>query len=210
MPDIGNAVDLVKQWPKDKNWLILGKGPSFALRDQIDLNSYYIIGLNHVVNICPVDLAHFSDIEALSESANELLKSRCKVILPWHPHKHCQPLRDNLRDLLARTDSLKEFFTKQRLFSYNSTISSHLSKNKDLNTIEVLYFSADAVVSLLAESGIKTIFSLGIDGGKGYSKEFDKKTCLINGRTSFDIQFKAIQEIVTKNKMRFLPVPRKR
>jgi hypothetical protein len=112
-------------------------------------------------------------------------------------------MKQNLKALITKNTELRVLAKQQRLLSYNSTIARY-PRNPELTTIEVQYFSADATISILAKSGIRTIYSLGIDGGIGYSKKFDKKHHLINGRSSFDIQFTAIKKITKQYSINFI------
>ena len=56
---------------RKRPWLILGKGPSFAKRDQFDLKNFQLLSLNHAVREQPVAVAHMIDydvVEACGES----------------------------------------------------------------------------------------------------------------------------------------------
>jgi hypothetical protein len=57
--------------------------------------------------------------------------------------------------------------------------------------------------------GVKTVRSLGIDGGTNYSKAFDdlkKNTLLANGQPSFDLQFAQLQELAKHYALDYKPL----
>ena len=65
-------------------------------------------------------------------------------------------------------------------------------------------FSAEAALAILALNNIKTIRTLGIDGGVHYNQTFadsDPHTLLANGLASFDEQFDYMKKIIIKNNL---------
>ena len=50
-----------------KEWLILGKGPSYQYVKKINLDEFYTCSLNHVVREHLVDLAHIIDIDVVED-----------------------------------------------------------------------------------------------------------------------------------------------
>ena len=70
----------------EEPWLILGKGPSFALRERYDLSGYHLLSLNHVVREQAVLVAHAIDLNVL-EACGEVLESNAGfLVMPWYPH----------------------------------------------------------------------------------------------------------------------------
>lgn len=61
--------------------------------------------------------------------------------------------------------------------------------------VQVVAFSAEAAIRLLAIFGVQHIRTIGIDGGDSYSKYFDYLKPLTNGQKSFDRQFVEIAKI---------------
>lgn len=182
--------------PKNKPYLVLGKGPSFDKVININLADYITIGLNHVCQKMVVDFGHFIDIDCLSHN---FIKNCTKIICPVRPHIYCKV--DN------------KYLTTYFLQPYESDFGPHLYKKVycyNLSTykgepfvglgciIKVKYFSAEAVFRLLALSGINEIYTLGIDGGVTYSHYFKDLTPLQNGRKTFNDQFDELEEIVKK------------
>jgi hypothetical protein len=75
--------------------------------------------------------------------------------------------------------------------------------------VRVKFFSAVAALNLLTEAGVRTIRSLGIDGGATYSQEFTDlkdKTLLANRRTSFDRQFEEIARTIATTGIDYAPL----
>lgn len=150
-------------------------------------------------------MAHFTDLEPLTECAGELLTRRVRVVAPWHPHVDFRPSPNNLGDYLRnsgpggdRGDPLAALAARKLLFSYNSTRSprGHVAW---LATIQVRYFSAVAALNLLAAAGVKVVRALGVDGGTAYANGFDRRDCLSNGRSSFDIQFTEMSKTTSRH-----------
>src|SRR5688500_16634873 len=95
-----------------KKWLILGKGPSFDRINQIRLDQYGLIGLNHVCQIMQVDFGHFIDIDCLSA---KFIENSKRIICPVRPHVnykvsnrylasyYLQPYENNYKDVYLKT-----------------------------------------------------------------------------------------------------------
>jgi len=164
-------------------WLILGKGPSAERLYTLDTSKYYFLSLNHACRLLAPTVAHFVDIEAYKDCATTLeWYPKTKVCLPWYPHVKYKSGRENLQSL--NLDST-------RFVSYNSTTSS-LPQKAGLPLIRLKLFSAVAAFNILGYAGVRTVYSLGVDGGNSYAHFFDKKDKLANGRKSFDDQLQEI------------------
>lgn len=171
-----------------KPWLIVGKGPT-ALRS-VDFSGYNVLTLNHACRIPPnADLALFMDIEAFYACLPYLIDSKIKVVLPWVPHENMRPSKHNLAHFVSENKLLSNIYSEERLFSFNSTTVPPAHHAAFLPVIRVRYFVAVAAVNILAAAGQRTVYTLGVDGGKEYAEGFDKSDLLKNGRGSFDIQF---------------------
>jgi hypothetical protein len=75
--------------------------------------------------------------------------------------------------------------------------------------VQVRFFSAEAVLNLLAQAGVRTVRSLGIDGGTNYSRAFDDlkdKTLLANGWKNFDRQFEGIARTIMTTGIDYAPL----
>jgi hypothetical protein len=60
----------LRRWIKEtpfpnKPWLVLGKGPTFARRDEFPLGDFNLLGLNNVVDTMAVDIAHIIDLDVV-------------------------------------------------------------------------------------------------------------------------------------------------
>lgn len=165
-----------------KPWLVIGKGPSFDNIGKVDLDKYHIVGLNHVMYKVDCLLGHAIDLEVLSSSE----KPKCKfLVMPMEPHVRFKPCGDSLDNLFK----VKSATVDVPVLWYNSSRSLPLMIRSG-PMVRVKLFSAVAVVNLLANAGVKEIFTLGVDEGTKYSKEFDVSDKLSNGRLSFDGQKK--------------------
>jgi hypothetical protein len=75
--------------------------------------------------------------------------------------------------------------------------------------IEARDFSSEAVLRILARMGVKTIRSLGIDGGRSYASAFganEASGLLANNASSFDLQFDRLQAIVEEHDLDYRPL----
>jgi hypothetical protein len=166
-----------------KPWLIVGKGPTFDSIHKVNLHDYNVLGLNHVMYRIPCLLGHAIDYDVFTMSERNLL---CRhIVTPWEPHINFVPGGVPAPNLFANKDLNIDI----PILWYNSDRSKKLMMQSG-PVVRVKLFSACAAVNLLANAGVKEIYTVGVDGGKGYSKEFDPKDKLANGRASFDGQTK--------------------
>lgn len=186
-----DAVRWVKS-RKDRPWLVLGKGPTFDRRGEVDLAAYRVLAINDTCAVVEADLVHLTDVAALGRVRDKILGA-ATVVMPWHPHVDHSPGEKTLFELAAGDELLSRLEAGGRLVSYNSTVARKLPKNPDLREIRVRYFSAVAAVNLLRAAGVAEIRTLGVDGGKEYASAFSHQTPLRNGRASFDDQGKEIR-----------------
>lgn len=205
---------------RDKPWLILGKGPSFARRVDYDLSAYDLLGLNHVCREQKVRLAHIIDFDVVDQVGEALLTQAEYVVMPWRPHVRREgdllaPLRSSPTklspaplDQLARSHPiLGRLWAEGRLLWYN--LGSASEPEGASPVIRVQFFSVEAALGLLAAAGARRARSLGIDGGASYSQAFDdlKGTALLaNGRTSFDAQFASLARIIMSTSIDYAPL----
>lgn len=179
--------------PKDAPWLIFGKGPSFLKRDQYDLGRFHTLALNHAVREQPVDIAHIIDVDVVDACADTLARQARVVVMPWRPHVKNFPCEERLPDMVARIPVLAELAEQNRLLWYDLSTTDEV--HGQFPVVRVRYFSIEAAINLLATAGVRSIRTLGIDGGATYSSEFadlKDKTLLANGRSNFDQQFEEI------------------
>lgn len=190
----------------DRPWLLLGKGPTFARRDEFDLGAYNLLSLNHVVRELKVDVAHVIDVDVVETCGDALVRNCEWLLMPRVPHvQHRASLRP-LEDFVDAIPVLRELDRAGRLVWYNAETGPAYPGSP---VIEVKWFSSEAGLNLLAAMGAKTVRSLGIDGGQSYSSAFEQlsnSTRLANGLPSFDAQFAEIERIVRLRGLDYRPL----
>lgn len=180
-------------------WLLIGKGPTFSHRNELDLKGFRTFGLNHVVRALPVDVAHAIDIEVLEQvSAEVWLQNAGVLVLPWRPHRNCRPAEQTLADHVRDRPLLAELEAQGRLLWYHLSTGRHFGEDPPGPRVPVKFFSAEAALCLLAGAGVRTVRTLGIDGGGRYAAEFADLEPLTNGRSSFDEQTAELARIVRR------------
>ena len=194
--------------PKLSTWIILGKGPSFSKIKEYDLSHYRILTLNDAVReVTNVDIAHFIDFYAFERCASIAIKHAKIVVLPWYPHFNNKAGTTSLAELTANNQTLLLLAKQGRLYWYD--LSSSSVRYGTYPVISSIFFSSEAAIDLLAISGVKTIRSLGIDGGHTYGMEFSDLTdisCLSNNQKSFDRQFESFSKIISRTGVDYSPL----
>ncbi|MBA3319508.1 MAG: hypothetical protein H0T50_15655 [Gemmatimonadales bacterium] len=181
----------------EEPWLILGKGPSFALRSRYDLSGYHLLSLNHAVREQSVLVAHAIDLNVVEACADVLEFQTRFLVLPWYPHVDNQPGTLSVDELRPNFPLLQRLADAGRLLWYD--LSTSPVRHGPGPVVQATYFSAEAALNLLALAGVHRIRTLGVDGGTTYSNDFDDlkdKTLLANGRPSFDVQFQGFARTI--------------
>lgn len=197
-------------WLKDTQqesrlWLIFGKGPSFDRHVEFpDLDKEYCtIALNHACRRRPVLIAHMIDANVLDEVDQWEEKAQF-ILMPWQPHFTFLPTETTLEKLATQNPVLASFEKQGRLLWYN------LSSGKELRpgspSVLVNFFSAEAVVRLLAMAGVKKIRTLGVDGGISYAQAFKDIQPFRGGHNTFDLQTGPIQNTVKEFGIDYAPL----
>jgi hypothetical protein len=193
----------------DKPWLILGKGPSFARRSEYDLSRFHLLSLNHAVREQPVLAAHVIDVDVIEACADVLEHNAQVLIMPWYPHVHNEVGSQSLSEVSAGISVLQRLQQQNRLLWYD--LSTSRIRHGSGPVVEATYFSAEAALNLLAEAGVGSVRTLGIDGGSAYSSAFDDlrdTTLLANGRSSFDLQFEGFARTIARTGVDLAPLDR--
>lgn len=87
------------------------------------------------------------------------------LILPWVPHvKNVASAGKTLETWRDELPVLKELDAQGRLLFYNLITSDKCGDESPV--VPVRYFSAEASLNILAMLGVKTVRTLGIDGGE--------------------------------------------
>lgn len=200
----------VFQWLKStgyskKPWFIFGKGPTFDRHVDFPYleNAYCTVSLNHSCRERPVLVAHMIDANVLDEIPN-LEKQAQLLLMPWQPHFKFKPTQKTLGKLAEEHPTLNLFERQGRLLWYN--LVSGATPRSGSPVVHISYFSAEAVVRILAMAGVKMIRTLGVDGGKSYGETFKDIKPFTGGHSAFDIQNKPIQKTVQEFKVDYGPL----
>lgn len=192
----------------DKPWLIIGKGPSFNKRQHINLNDYYTLGLNHVATVQHVIVNMVLDYDVIEESGINILN--CDYLLmPWIPqnwHKlppyHHKAYND-LQWFTQNDEIIGEANKRNKLLWFNLN-RAKVKKENGGPIVQATHFSGDVAVHALSIGGVKTIKTIGLDGGRSYAPEF-KMAALRRFRPNdtYNAQDKPIQKHITNYKIDF-------
>jgi Glycosyl transferase family 8 len=173
-------------------WLVIGKGPTFDRIGTVDLEAFNVLALNHVVGRIRADVAHIIDIDVVGDCA-EHLSANCRwLLMPRYPHVRStagdRPLEGWFDDLPV----LRDLDRDGRLVWYNL---SGTPQTGDSPVVAAKQFSSEAAFRILGRMGVRSIRSLGIDGGRAYGsafRELESSTLLANGAPAFDLQFERL------------------
>ena len=191
----------------EEPWLILGKGPTYASRDQYDMSTFRTLALNHVVREQAVEVAHMIDYDVVDACGEALAKNAQVLVMPWIPHVQNKPGKRKLTEWIKENGILRRMEEQGRLLWYN--LRTGWETHGTSPVVDVWYFSFEAALNLLTTAGVRTVRSLGVDGGAAYSGEFGdlrKTTLLSNKQPSFDIQFQEIAKIRHKTRVDYAPL----
>ena len=193
---------------RQRDWLVLGKGPSFRCRTQYDLTPFLTLSLNHAVRELPVTAAHLIDIDVFESCADAIDRNARFLLMPFRPHVNNRPGAWTLPRYITHHSVLGKLEREGRLVGYHLSTAGMRSSN-GTPVIQVKYFSAEAALRILALCGARRVRSLGIDGGSAYSEEFSdlrSTTLLSNGRRSFNEQFQEVASILHATGVDYAPL----
>lgn len=101
----------------------------------------------------------------------------------------------------------------QRLNAQGRLLWYDLSTSKQRHgpspVVRAAAFSAEAALNLLALAGVKTVRSLGIDGGVSYGSSFTDlkdKTRLNNGQPTYNVQFEGFARTIMSTRIDYAPL----
>jgi hypothetical protein len=202
--------ELTRWWSEtagaEASWLILGKGPSLARAEVLDLSGFRTLALNHAARERPVDVASVIDIEVLTECGDAIARNAGTLLVPRHPHVGTNPSPRPLEAFFSELPCLERLSREDRLVWYDFETGP---RQVDTPRIPQGHFSGEVVVSLLARLGARRIRTLGMDGGARYAPHFDdvsQATLLANGQSSFDVQWQGIASTVREHGVDFAPL----
>lgn len=185
--DAVTEITAISKTPGQMIWTVVGKGPSVEQYIQEDFKCS-VITLNHACKHIKPTIAHFVDWDAY-ESCRDSLAPGSLVAMPWHPHIRNKATEATIANLATVKDHANKWLV------YDASTAMKLPKWGKRRFVTLRYFSATAVFDLLVQAKNQTIFSVGVDGGDKYAKQFSTDTLLSNGRKSFDIQTEVIRRI---------------
>lgn len=189
-----------------RDYLVLGKGPTFARREEFDLSGYITISLNHVVAEQAVDMAHIIDFDVAEACAEAIAKNARWLLMPRHPHLAFRPTLLRLEQLVQHVPSLAALEDEGRIVCYDLEGAPEPPRGR---SVSVTYFSSEAAVDLAGLLGAHKVATLGIDGGTSYAEAFSalsSTTRLANGQPSFSLQFDRLAEISRRHGIEIAPL----
>ncbi|MFG1454126.1 hypothetical protein V5F44_18020 [Xanthobacter sp. V2C-8] len=192
-----------------KPWLIVGKGRTYDCIEAYGPDNYHLFTLNHVVRDRPVTLTHAVDIDVVVSCAEVIDANARFLVMPWVPHTDFRPREKTLADYVKEVPVLSKLDKEGRLLTYDAETAPAAQRRGDGHVVPLSYFSAEAALGLLALSGVKDIYTIGVDGGTAYSsnfKDLEESTKLTNAQQSFDIQFEKFAQILYRTKARLHPL----
>jgi hypothetical protein len=190
----------------ERDWLIIGKGPTFSKRGDFDLTRYRTMSLNHVVVEQQVDVAHIIDFDVAESVAAATLENARWLLMPRHPHIAFGPSLLRLDELIRYVPALVELDRQGRIVCYDLANSPVRGPGTQ---ISVRYFSSEAALDLVGNLGARTVRTLGVDGGTTYAGAFTAlgpTTRLANGRPTFSVQSIHLQEIAHRHRIDLQPL----
>jgi hypothetical protein len=210
--EVQTSLPDITQWGRSfdvnqKQWLILGKGPSYQYVGNVRLEDFYTCSLNHVVREHRVDLAHIIDIDVAIDCSEAIDRNAACLALPFFPHVNHQPTGKSVTEFADEIPLLRKLKNEGRLVWYNLSTSNRQVGSSPMIMAE--FFSAESALNILVECGATTIRSLGVDGGNAYASNFDDlkaKTLLVNTQASFDGQFRQIAKTIRTRNIFYAPL----
>jgi hypothetical protein len=182
--------------------LLLGKGPTFRPPTENERESYLTIGLNHTIRETPVDLALIIDIEVINQLGEKLRGNALALAIPYWPHFGFKAGLMRLEAIASKHPIVSRMAKEGRVFGFN--LSTHPVVVNKSPIVKAKHYSAEAAVNLLGHLGIKTIRTLGIDGGVEQSKAFDDLTNY-NKERGYDLQWAGIRQAIQSFHLDYAP-----
>lgn len=167
-----------------KPWIILGKGSSFDNWLHMgDKTKFNVLTVNEVCTKAHSNIAFFLDVEPMNRSVRQMENANSVIFAPVRPHKEHKPvdkaagymflcLLNNWFDTysfdLARPQGDDLWGDRTPNFCESMEYEGEFALKSISNTFE-------AAFHMLCLSGVKEIYSLGIDGGFEYHPLFQTK-----------------------------------
>lgn len=205
----------IEQFIRDGNvnrpLLFLGKGPSFEMRNKFLLSKFFTIASNHSIRSVKADICSAIDFDVVRTCINEIYQNAKYLMIPWHPHLPEAGYKASSESLIILSKSvplLSRMIEESRVIIYN--LSSAREHNDASKVYTTIINSGDTLFNVFVSNGIKTMYSLGVDGGRSYASDFKDLIPLENGRKSFDEQDPGIGRICKKTGAEFVRLQNKK
>lgn len=193
-----------------REWLVVGKGPSFAAIDSATRTlessgalAAPVMALNHAVAALPEVagerpriVAHCVDLEPLADCAGAIATRADYLLIPWMPNRDHRRGHATLAELRGGHPLLDQLAAEGRLLWYDRAGAPIRRGMHD--PVPIRFFSAEGAFGVLARSGVRRIVTAGIDGGTRYAAAFDHLRPLANGRMTFDDQLPILERIARR------------
>ena len=198
----------VSDWWQDlshpgRPWLLLGKGPSLDREPLPDADAYHRLTLNHAVTRMPVLAASVVDLQVLDDCGLAIRDNARFLLMPRHPHRDFKPTPEPLEHWFGQYPLLAGMAAEGRLIWYNFF---NAPAHPGAPVVSRGRFSAEVMVNLLTLLGVRSIRTLGVDGGADYAAGFDEAHRLANRHRSFDVQWQGISRRVRRYGVDFAPL----
>lgn len=189
----------------DRKWLLIGKGPTFAARDQYDLSPYTTLAINHVVREIKTDVASCVNYDVVGECGDALYENCRYLLMPRYPHTIPGDAPFLLETYFDRYPVLARLSDEGRLVWYNLSSDTQYPGSP---AIQNCGFSVGILFNLLGQMGARHLRTLGVDGGQAYAQAFSDMghTRLANGMKSYDYQFQDMMTAVKRHNINYEPL----
>ena len=184
--------------------LLVGKGPSFDMYENILPCKYHVIALNHVGAKIASDVTSIIDIEVMIQVGHLIEKNTKHLLVPYIPHYKFNAGDKNIVQYASEIPSLKKMHDEGRVVWYNLN-TTNIKKEGSVHYLAGIN-SGDTLFGILACNQIRIVHSLGIDGGVKYSDQFADLKPLTNGQNSFDAQSALIKSAERQLNSKLIPI----
>lgn len=199
------------QWWDDfggasRQWLILGKGPTFGRRSEYDLSGYATIAINHVVREMPVDVVSAVNYDVLRDCPEAIYRNARYLLVPRYPHPVNGVGDRPLEAFFDEFPVLEAMRREGRLIWYNLSCDP---QEPGSPVVQNGLFSVCILFNLLGALGVRQVRTLGVDGGTAYAGTFADliaTTRLANGLPSYDLQFNDMVASIARFRLNWVPI----
>jgi len=167
--EIPHVLELLGNDYFTKPVLLTAKGPSLDRYKSEYGDIYDIVSVNQACDFVHPRLGVFIDYEAFLAIRLEI---EFDVAMPLHFHWCSKPCERRLEDQIVFDHRLRRPHERGRLFSYDLE-HYQAGAYPQYSPIRAQTTVSEAAVHILSLTGVKTIYTLGLDGGAGRASMFD-------------------------------------